>query len=83
MTGPIEEVSAMKDYPAVFISYTRVDGEDFARRLYDDLEADQINAWLDIYDIPPGADWDAEIDKGLRSVRAVVVILTPGAVLSR
>ena len=73
----------MKNYPDVFISYARADGEDFAHRLYDDLEADHINAWLDIYDIPPGTDWDAEIDKGLRSARAVVVILTPGAVLSR
>jgi hypothetical protein len=63
MTGPIEKDNAMKNYPDVFISYARADGEDFAHRLYDDLEADHINVWLDTYDIPPGADWDAKIDR--------------------
>lgn len=65
----------------IFISYTRLD-EEKAIKLHDDLESSDIDAWLDQYDIPPGSDWDAEIDKGLMGARAVAVILTPSSVLS-
>jgi tetratricopeptide (TPR) repeat protein len=66
----------------VFVCYARADGEDFANRLHDSLEADHIDAWLDTHDICEGCDWDAEISKALESSVAVVVVLTPGAVLS-
>lgn len=66
----------------VFISYGRADGEDVARRLYDDLARDNIVAWLDVKSIPQGADWDQAIDDGLGAAWAVLVLLTPAAVLS-
>lgn len=37
----------------VFLSYARVDGQNFAVRLYADLKSCNVDAWLDMYDIPP------------------------------
>lgn len=67
----------------IFISYARVDDRGFATWLHDQLTASALPAWLDVYDIPAGADWSAEIDRALRTARALVVVLTPGAALSR
>jgi len=67
----------------VFLCYARVDGEHFARELHRRLREEQFNAWLDQIDIPPGFDWDEEIDQALEAAAAILVVLTPGAVISR
>jgi len=66
----------------VYISYDFTDGEKFACQLYDDLKGCHINAWLDLYDIPPDANWDTEIDRALQSASVVLVILTPESIHS-
>jgi tetratricopeptide (TPR) repeat protein len=66
----------------IFISYARVDGQGVAEQLYQALTAQGFPVWLDVHNIPSGADWDAEIDAGLLSAKAVVVLLSPGAVAS-
>ncbi len=66
----------------VFISYARVDGGEFARAVRDRLEENHIRTWLDERDISPGARWPQSVDAGLKAARAVVVVLTPGAVAS-
>lgn len=68
--------SSIQHKSFVFISYARADCEDFARRLYNDLKNDNIDVWLDVYDIPVALDWDAEIDNALHSARAMIVALT-------
>jgi hypothetical protein len=68
--------------PQVFISYQRSDG-DFARRIREHLSAHGVHTWMDQYDIPVGAYWPDEIDKGLSSSDIVVGILSPDAVASR
>ena len=45
----------------VFISYSRRD-IDFVRHLFDQLTARDGEPWADWQDIPPTADWLAEID---------------------
>jgi len=45
----------------VFISYSRRD-IDFVRHLFDQLTAHDRQPWADWQDIPPTADWLAEID---------------------
>ena len=65
-----------------FISYARGDGEEFATRLRDDLEKRGFSTWFDRKNIPPGADFDAAIDDGLANARAILVVMTPGAVAS-
>lgn len=66
----------------VFISYGRADGEDIARRLYDDLVSRAFVVWLDQQNIPQGADFDQAIDDGLSDAWAVLVLMTPASVLS-
>jgi hypothetical protein len=68
--------------PQVFISYQRMDG-DFARRVREHLAAHSVKTWMDQYDIPVGAYWPDEIDKGLASSDIIIGILSPDAVDSR
>lgn len=78
----MENNHSKQNPPVVFISYATADGINFARRLCNDLENDNIKVWMDKKNISPGVNWNAEIDMGLQSAHAVIVILTPGAVLS-
>jgi len=50
----------------VFISYSRR-GIDFVRRPFDQLKARDRDAWADWRDIPPTADWVAEIYSGIEA----------------
>jgi hypothetical protein len=68
--------------PQVFISYQRSDG-DFAHRVREHLVAAGLRTWMDAFDIPAGAYWPDEIDRGLRASDIVVGILSPAAVESR
>jgi tetratricopeptide (TPR) repeat protein len=66
----------------VFISYQRSD-EPFARRVREHLMSHGVWTWMDQYDIPVGAYWPDEIDKGLSSSDIVVGVLSPDSVASR
>lgn len=66
----------------VFMSYARSDGAEMAEALYQDMINSSINVWLDKYSIVPGKDWDREIDNGLSNAFTLLVLLTPGSVLS-
>ncbi|HUG16579.1 MAG TPA: alpha/beta fold hydrolase [Thermomicrobiales bacterium] len=66
----------------VFISYQRTDG-DFAARVREHLVAHGVRTWMDLFDIPVGAYWPDEIDKGLTGSDIVIGILSPDAVESR
>ena len=66
----------------VFISYQRAD-EPFARQVREHLSAHGVLTWMDQYDIPVGAYWTDEVDKGLSQSDIVVGILSPDAVESR
>ena len=68
-----------RDGPTTFISYARAD-EAFARRLYNDLAASGVEPWLDRYDIPPGAIWDAEIQRALNACSHVLVVVSGASV---
>jgi pimeloyl-ACP methyl ester carboxylesterase len=72
----------MAQTPQVFISYQRTDG-DIARQVRAHLAAAGVRTWMDEYDIPVGAYWPDEIDKGLTASDIVVGILSPEAMTSR
>jgi len=61
----------------IFISYRREDSAAYAGRLYDRLSAhfgaDQV--FMDVDDIPPGADFAAHIDAKVGSCDAMVVVV--------
>ncbi len=66
----------------IFISYGTADAEAHARWLHGDLQKRGFKTWFAEENIAPGTDWDAEIDRGLSSAKALVVVLTPGSVAS-
>jgi hypothetical protein len=61
----------------IFISYRREDSAPYAGRLYDRLcahfGADQV--FMDVDDIPPGADFVAHIEATIASCAAMVVVI--------
>ena len=63
----------------VFISYRHEDQES-ADRIVQALESRGIPCWIASRDIPPGADWPAEIMDGLQSSRFVVFLLSSHSV---
>jgi len=68
--------------PHVFISYHRADLA-VAEQVRTHLIANRITTWMDQYDIPAGAYWPDEIDKGLGQSDFVVGLLSPDSVDSR
>jgi len=58
-----------------FISYSRVDSE-FALRLVRDLRSLHIEVWFDQIDIPPGSNWDDEIERALDQAAIMIVVLS-------
>ena len=65
----------------VFISYSRRD-IDFVRHLFDQLKARDREAWADWQDIPPTADWLAEIYHGIEAADSFLFIISPDSVAS-
>jgi WD40 repeat protein len=65
----------------IFISYSRKD-KAFATRLHEALQARQREAWVDLEDIPPTAEWREKIHAGIEGARAFVFILSPDSMAS-
>lgn len=65
-----------------FISYSRIDGSDFAVSLADALAAGPppFSVWLDQRCIAPGADWDTEIAGALKSCDSLLYVMTRDSV---
>jgi tetratricopeptide (TPR) repeat protein len=78
----LEDELPVRQEPQVFISYQRSD-EQFARRVREHLASCGLTTWMDQFDIPVGAYWPDEIDKGLSGSDIVVGVLSPDAVASR
>ena len=60
----------------VFISYSRRD-IDFVRHLFDQLTARDREPWADWQDIPPTADWLAEIYRGIEAADSSCLLSVP------
>ena len=65
----------------VFISYSRRD-IDFVRHLFDQLQAHDREPWADWQDIPPTADWLAEIYRGIEAANTFLFVISPDSVAS-
>ena len=65
----------------VFISYSRRD-IDFVRHLFDQLTARNREPWADWQDIPPTADWLAEIYRGIEAADSFLFVISPDSVAS-
>jgi hypothetical protein len=72
--------SAME--PAVFISYSRHDAAEFARRLHCDIVDQGHEVWLDAVDLADGRTWTAEVERALDRTDVVLALLSRGSFLS-
>lgn len=60
----------------IFISYNQKDA-DFAAVMMMTLEKAGFDTWIDKNRLRPGADWSEEIDSGILSAVAMVLIISP------
>jgi WD40 repeat protein len=65
----------------VFISYSRKD-RDFVRRLHEALATRDRDTWVDWEDIPPTAEWLAEIFAAIEGANAFLFILSQDSATS-
>jgi tetratricopeptide (TPR) repeat protein len=65
-----------------FVSYSRVDGAQFAGRLYNQLVGGRPSypVWLDTQDAQPGTDWDAQIAEAIQTCRGLLFVMTEDSV---
>ncbi|MEP7288733.1 MAG: tetratricopeptide repeat protein [Chloroflexota bacterium] len=74
--------SAPNKYGHIFISYARLDAEDFAKRIYDDLLIEKMNPWLDKRHIRVGVPFDTSIEDAIKGCDVFVLIVSPGSAAS-
>jgi WD40 repeat protein len=67
---------------SIFISYSRKD-KLFAERLSAALAERSRDVWIDWEDIPPTAQWRAEISAAIEAADAFLFLISPDAVASR
>jgi hypothetical protein len=65
----------------VFVSYSRRD-RGFVDRLNAALEEGGRDVWVDWDDIPPTADWLAQIHTGIEEANALVFVISPDSITS-
>jgi hypothetical protein len=65
-----------------FISYSSVDGKDFALNLANELAAGPpaIPVWLDERTLRPGEDWDEQIVEAIKKCKGMIFVMTPDSV---
>ncbi|HEV3376772.1 MAG TPA: toll/interleukin-1 receptor domain-containing protein, partial [Thermoleophilaceae bacterium] len=64
-----------------FISYSRAD-RTFVRRLHEGLTAHGLSVWVDFEDIPPTAEWLAELYAGIERAEAFLFVISPDSLAS-
>jgi TIR domain/SIR2-like domain len=73
--GFIEQPVSLGASPRVFISYARED-TDLASRIYDTLQKNYFEPWLDQQSLEPGEDWNQRIESDLDTSDFVLVLYT-------
>jgi tetratricopeptide (TPR) repeat protein len=65
-----------------FISYSSVDGKDFAMKLGDKLAAGppEIPVWLDQRTLRPGEDWDEQLVEAIKRCKGMIFVMSADSV---
>ncbi|MBL8165473.1 MAG: TIR domain-containing protein [Anaerolineae bacterium] len=63
----------------VYISYSRQDGREVSRRLYDVLRRNGYSVFIDFASLVGGQDWASEIEKNLAEADVLLVLLSPAS----
>jgi len=66
-----------------FLSYARIDGADVGVALREELDRLGASVWFDEVAIVPGKSQALQMDKGLRSARCGIALLTPAYLTGR
>jgi TIR domain/WD domain, G-beta repeat len=66
----------------VFISYSRRDSE-FVSGLNEALEKRDYDVWVDLENIPPTAEWLAEVYSGIEGSDVFVFVISPDSIASK
>ncbi|HEX6228246.1 MAG TPA: TIR domain-containing protein [Solirubrobacterales bacterium] len=66
---------------SVFVSYSRSD-RGFVRRLLEQLKRSEREVWVDLDDIPPTADWLAEVKAGIEAAETFLFVISPDSISS-
>jgi hypothetical protein len=70
--------------PRIFISYARLDGQEFADSLRRKLEKLDFSVWQDITAMEGGRDWWEQISEAIKQqVEYLVMVITQGALESK
>ena len=85
-TEPRVPAQASSSEPAephdVFVSYSRADRE-IVVELVAGLQARELRAWVDLEDIPPSAEWMAEIRAAIEASDGYLVVVSPSLASSK
>ncbi|HWW07600.1 TIR domain-containing protein [Collimonas sp.] len=66
----------------IFLSYAKED-DGAVRPYYAKLKAAGFQPWLDVEDLIPGQNWEAEIDRAFNEANVVLLFLSPHSVSKR
>jgi hypothetical protein len=66
----------------VFISHSSSD-KDYALKLAKELRKSNVDVWLDTTELQPGADWQSEIMRAVKSSDTFVTLLSASSVTQR
>jgi hypothetical protein len=84
MAGAIPAAARLRDVMTdIFISYSTKDGSHEANELVAALEAAGRRCWIAPRDMKPGVEYPTQIITAIRDCRGFVLVLTPGANVSR
>ena len=74
----LESFRLLRRERRLFISYKRSDSQLVANQLYDALDAQGFDVFIDVRSVPPGVDFQAELWHRLADSDVVVLLDTPG-----
>jgi hypothetical protein len=66
----------------IFISYAKED-RPAARKVYEQLKQKGFSAWLDVFNLRPGQEWQVEIKKAIKNSAVFLACLSKHAVSKR
>ena len=66
-----------------FLSYARIDGSEAGTALYAALDGLGVGVWFDELAITPGQSQSLQMDRGLKSARCGIALLTPAYLTGR
>ena len=67
----------------IFISYGRQDSRELANRLRDDLRAVGHSVWLDVAEIPGGANWSQQVEEAIEHCDLALALLSHSSYTSQ